>query len=81
MRKLEYLTLGRCSTVRDAGLSYLTRLPNLQELDLHDTAVTNEGLKSLAAMHSLRRLRLSGSRATAAGIAGLKRKLPLCQID
>jgi hypothetical protein len=57
--------------------------PRLAErgLDLHDTAVTDEGLKSLAAMHSLRRLNLSGTRATAAGIAELKSKLPRCRIE
>ena len=66
--------------VTDATLDYLAPMKNLRELDLNDSAVGDEGLKTLSQLSSLETLRLRGTSISDAGfqqhllgMAGLKR--------
>lgn len=72
---------ARGKQVTDAGLiAICAGLPELEELDLRDTAVTDQGLQALAALATLRQLDLHGSLVTEQGVAGLRTALPNCDI-
>jgi len=67
--------------VTDAELARLAGLTSLEDLDLCDcTDVTDAGLAHIAWLKSLRKLDQSGTRATRAGVAALKEKLPGCEV-
>lgn len=63
-----------------ATLGELHGLSELTYLNLCASAVTDEALPKLAALGSLEQLYLFGSRVTPTGVAGLRAKLPRCQI-
>lgn len=56
----------------DEDLALVKRLPKVQQLDLHNTAVTDAGLKDLAGMTALTQLHLNGTAVTDAGLEPLK---------
>lgn len=64
----------------DAFLSFLAeqppRVPNLVELNLAGTRITDEGLQSLEGFDQLRRLDLSGTRVTSRGFRFVVQELP-----
>lgn len=74
------LLAGRVVTVTDGGLTALARLTELEELDLHGTAITDLGLPALSKLTTLRTLDLRGTEVTEQGIANLVRLLPDCQV-
>ncbi|CAL8313610.1 unnamed protein product [Merluccius merluccius] len=80
--KLSQLTLPGRHAVTDRGLSFLSRLTLLTELDLTDyTQVTDQGVSQLASMTSLKKLSLSNTGLTDAGLAplrGLRELQELC---
>ena len=51
LQKLERLRLEGCARVNDDALPALIALPNLQEIDLKGTSVTEKGLTALRAAH------------------------------
>uniref|UniRef100_A0A3P9NHB4 Si:ch73-173p19.1 n=1 Tax=Poecilia reticulata TaxID=8081 RepID=A0A3P9NHB4_POERE len=70
--KLTHLTLPGRHTVTDGGLAFLCRLTLLSELDLKDyTQVTDQGVSQLAAM-TLKKLSLSNTQVTDAGLPSLR---------
>jgi hypothetical protein len=50
-------------------------------LGLNDRLVTYAGLKELVGLKSLRRLSLSGTKVTAAGLNELQKALPACMMS
>ncbi|KAJ3611202.1 hypothetical protein NHX12_021218 [Muraenolepis orangiensis] len=71
--RLSQLTLPGRNSVTDRGLSFLSRLGLLTELDLTDyTQVTDQGVSQLASMTSLKKLSLSNTGLTDAGLAPLR---------
>lgn len=64
----------------DDGLVHLKVLTDLTLLYLPATKVTDAGLKHLAGLSNLAHLDLTGTQVTEDGIAGLKKKLPKCEI-
>ncbi len=73
------LDLGRTS-VTDAGLATVAKLPLLVRLDLRNTKVTDKGLESLTALKKLQSLNLYGSEVTDAGLAVLSKMKSLQKI-
>ena len=71
----------RGTHISNAGLKHLVALTKLEDLDLAETAVDDEGLVVLADLKSLQRLNVSATKATQAGIAQLKSKLPELKVD
>lgn len=64
------LQMANRADVTDAVLiEHVAGMPNLRELDLNDTPVTDEGLAVLASLPKLEKLRIARSKATAAGVA------------
>ena len=55
----------------EAGVPLLEQLPDLAELDLSNTKVSDEGLQKLAVLTNLKTVRTAGSHVTPAGEAGL----------
>jgi hypothetical protein len=53
----------------------------LEVLDLSHTGITDEGLKELEGLQSLRWLNLRGTEVTAPAVAALQKKLPKCAIE
>jgi beta-lactamase regulating signal transducer with metallopeptidase domain len=75
--RLRELYVGNGETsITDDGLVHLTRLTSLEKLDLQRTQVTDAGLEHLSGLGRLRELWLSGTFATRAGVAELKKSLP-----
>lgn len=71
--KLTHLTLPGRHSVTDSGLSFLSRLSLLSELDLTDyTQVTDQGVSQLATMTRLKKLSLSNTQVTDAGLPSLR---------
>ncbi|XP_017262114.1 uncharacterized protein si:ch73-173p19.1 [Kryptolebias marmoratus] len=71
--KLTHLTLPGRHTVTDSGLSALSRLSLLAELDLTDyTQVTDQGVHQLSVMTRLKKLSLSNTQVTDAGLPSLR---------
>ncbi|XP_047423995.1 uncharacterized protein si:ch73-173p19.1 isoform X2 [Mugil cephalus] len=71
--KLTHLTLPGRHSVTDSGLSFLSRLCLLSELDLTDyTQVTDQGVSQLSTMTSLKKLSLSNTQVTDAGLPSLR---------
>lgn len=77
---LTVLRIDRCTGVTDAGLSHLTEIAELQELDLSSTPITDHGLRHISQLGSLRRLNLSGTPITDDGLVCLF-GLDLWEID
>ncbi|KAF1373161.1 hypothetical protein PFLUV_G00257440 [Perca fluviatilis] len=71
--KLTHLTLPGRHSVTDSGLSFLSRLSQLLELDLTDyTHVTDQGVSQLSIMTRLKKLSLSNTQVTDAGLPSLR---------
>uniref|UniRef100_A0A8C2ZJU0 Si:ch73-173p19.1 n=1 Tax=Cyclopterus lumpus TaxID=8103 RepID=A0A8C2ZJU0_CYCLU len=71
--KLTQLTLPGRHSVTDSGLSFLSRLSVLLELDLTDyTQVTDQGVSQLSTMNRLKKLSLSNTQVTDAGLPSLR---------
>jgi internalin A len=66
--------------VTDAALKEVAGLKSLQRLYLNHTEVTDKGLKELAVLKNLQTLTMWGTKATAAGVAALRKDLPKCNI-
>lgn len=66
--------------VTDAALMELSKHPELEELDLRETAITDDGLQVLKVIAGLRRLDLRGTAVSEAAIKGIARSLPRCAI-
>ena len=72
---------GVASGVTDAGLVTLAVVQSdLEELDLRDSEVTDQGIMQLKMLKSLKRLDLRGAPVTEQGVAKLARVLPECEI-
>ncbi|XP_041669772.1 uncharacterized protein si:ch73-173p19.1 isoform X1 [Cheilinus undulatus] len=71
--RLTHLTLPGRHSVTDNGLSFLSRLCLLSELDLTDyTQVTDLGVSQLSTMNRLKKLSLSNTQVTDAGLPSLR---------
>jgi len=68
--RLRRLTLAR-TEVSDAGLQHLNR--GLESLNLWETQVTDDGMKSLRPLRKLKALNLTGTRVSDQGLAHLAR--------
>lgn len=72
---------GDNPTVTDRALDLLDEhQPELEELDLRDSAVTDQGLWKLRTLIQLKRLDVRGAPVTEQGVARLARALPNCEI-
>lgn len=71
--KLSHITLPGRHSVTDGGLSFLSRLTLLSELDLTDyTQVTDQGVSQLSTLTRLKKLSLSNTQVTDAGLSSLR---------
>ncbi|XP_034562595.1 uncharacterized protein si:ch73-173p19.1 [Notolabrus celidotus] len=71
--RLTQLTLPGRHSVTDSGLSFISRLCLLSELDLTDyTQVTDQGVSQLSTMSRLKKLSLSNTQVTDAGLPSLR---------
>ena len=68
---LLWLDLSRTS-ITDAGLKVLAKMPNLEHLDLRGTAVGDDGVRALASLSKLHTLSLYGTGVTDAGLEALR---------
>jgi hypothetical protein len=65
-------------SVTDTGLKSLANHPELEELDLRDTAISDQGLGVIAHLGAL--LDVRGTQVTEQGVARLAEALPRCEI-
>ena len=56
-------------------------MQNLEELDLENTQITDEGLKEVAKLQRLMYFYLHSTKVTKKGMTELKKALPNCEID
>jgi Leucine-rich repeat (LRR) protein len=71
-KELRTLNLSWNQFLTDAGLKELTKLQNLQSLDLRYNRITDSGLKHLKAIKTLQTLKLDYTQITDAGIKELR---------
>lgn len=72
---------GANAAVTEAGLAFLVNdQADLEELDLRDSAVTDQGLWELRVLPKLKRLDVRGAPITEQGVARLASALPDCEI-
>jgi len=67
--------------IGDDGLSELSTLSNLENLNIGFTGITDDGLIHLAKLHRLKELHVNGTRVTNAGMEHLLALEQLCAID
>src|SRR5262249_31490027 len=77
--KIERLSLWRAKRIDDNAAPSLEAMSNLQILDLRDTPVTDKTLGLPAKAPKPRRLYLTGSRVTAAGVESFRKANPTCE--
>lgn len=65
------LQMANRPDVTDDLVAKLKDLPNLRELDLNDTPITDKGLEAIVALPKLDSLRIARTKATADGVAKL----------
>ncbi|MEI8383752.1 MAG: hypothetical protein WCJ09_26800 [Planctomycetota bacterium] len=73
--------LGLHGNITDAELRELTSSTSIQNLDINSRLVTDEGLQSLANLHTLNELHMRSSRVTLHGKVKLQEALPQCDLD
>ena len=76
---LRSMNLAR-SKITDKALAHMKEL-GLEELDLSDTVVSDQGMQFLASMTNLRRLSLARTKVTDEGLAHLKSLVKLEEFD
>lgn len=74
------ITAGGAKQITDETVAAFGQLPFLNELDLADTAVGNQGLRSLTGLDSLDSLTLSRTAVTDEGIRWLTANRDLCRL-
>lgn len=86
-RKVRNLALGRGSQpnsqirITDAGLEFVGRVANLEELDLHYIPITDLGIKHLLKLKNLRTLRLTATHITNSSLEELGALQSLSMLD
>jgi hypothetical protein len=78
---LTNLNLSGCSVNEEALLALLQRNPGLQRLDLAFTKLSDKAVSTLAALHALKKLDVSGSRMTTTATERLRGLLPTARVD
>ncbi len=78
--ELEQLSLAGLTALEDSDLAFLAAFPNLQEVDLTHTAITDGAVEYLSVLPRLRSLETWGSSMSREGIDSLQRALPACKI-
>lgn len=75
---IDDVCLQGCRAVKDDDLKILRGFRRLHVLDLSGTSVTDNCVPEIAAIHSLLRLDVSGTRITKSGAERLRSSLPNC---
>ena len=78
-KNLRLIRLAETS-VTDAVIDTLLKIPSLESINLYGTKVTDAGVSKLAALTHLKRLYLWQTAVTPDAIKTLKEKLPACEI-
>lgn len=74
-RKLECLVLSY-APITDEGLVHFKALPNLREIDLTGTRLTNAAIPKLASLSALETVNLEGTEITVKGLTELRERRP-----
>jgi hypothetical protein len=67
--------------LRDSDLEHLLAFPNIKELILNDSMITDHGLEVIAQLTSLERVTVVRTRVTASGVESLRLSLPKCRVE
>jgi len=79
---LRKLDVSHAPAVKDESMQLVAQMPSLEEFKLGSALITDEGLQSLAASRSLKKLSLSGLKGiTPAGIEKLRKAQPKWVIE
>lgn len=76
---LRWLLLDK-TKVSDAGMKHLKAFPDLERLDLAETAISDADLMHLHSLSKLAQVNLRGTKVSADGVAAMHKVLPGCQI-
>lgn len=77
----DFRQVSYVARLKNSALDVLESFPELRVLDISNSMVTDDGLKSLARINSLRKVRYSPGYITEAGVAELKKALPDCAVE
>jgi len=81
INSLRILFLTDCKRVSDEGLSFLSSLQRLHELDLTGTSITDSGLQCLTSLCELKKLYLTDTKVSDKGLAHLERMTSLRELS
>lgn len=81
LERLERLDLVASSTTDQDLQRVVTRLPDLKELDLSNTEITDAGLACLSKLANLEKLELRATQVTTRGLAHVKNYIHLRSLD
>jgi hypothetical protein len=83
MASLNHVTVQNVSPqITDDGLAHLAKIPGLQHVNISGaTSITDAGLQHFRGKQQLRRLWLSRSQVTDAGVAAFRQVMPNCQVS
>jgi hypothetical protein len=79
--ELQRLSLWNVASVDDSAAPYLETLGTLTSLDLSNTSIGDATLARLAKMSGLRRLYVSETKVTEAGLAAFRQRHPACVVS
>jgi hypothetical protein len=81
MNSLEGIDISKNKRITDQGMSYLSKLKHLHNLELSDTSVTVAALPYFKQMPALRKLSLDAHNFNANTLNELRKGLPACEIS
>jgi hypothetical protein len=80
LQKLTRLDVGYNKDITDKGAAQLSKLVNLEWLNIYHSSVTDQTLTVLADLPKLKYVQIHGSQVTEAGVRAFRRSRPDCSI-
>ncbi len=69
---LKVLEISDCGAITDAGMSYLSSMPNLETFEMPNSSIGDEGVAHLSKLPGLKTLVMNGTRMTNTSLESLR---------
>jgi hypothetical protein len=75
------IDLNNNSEVQDFDLQLIANLPNLQDLSLDETSISDIGMAYLTELKDLKKLHVSKTNVTKDGLINIRKTFPNCEVS